>query len=55
MIFINRGYLASALKKIIDDKSLMETGGIKETLAHNQPLKGLIERYLAMATFYREP
>ena len=28
-----RGYLASALKKIIDDKSLMETGGIKETLA----------------------
>ncbi|MGN1272362.1 MAG: NAD(P)/FAD-dependent oxidoreductase [Lactobacillus sp.] len=28
-----RGYLASALKKIIIDKSLMETGGIKETLA----------------------
>lgn len=28
-----RGYLASALKKIIADKSLMETGGIKETLA----------------------
>lgn len=28
-----KGYLASALKKIIIDKSLMETGGIKETLA----------------------
>lgn len=28
-----RGYLASALKKIIADKSLMETGGLKETLA----------------------
>lgn len=28
-----RGYLASALKKIIADKSLLETGGIKETLA----------------------
>lgn len=28
-----RGYLASALKKIIIDKSLMETGGLKETLS----------------------
>lgn len=28
-----RGYLASALKKIIADKSLMETGGLKETFA----------------------
>lgn len=28
-----KGYLASALKKIIIDKSLLETGGIKETLA----------------------
>lgn len=28
-----RGYLASALKKIIIDKSLMETGGVKETLS----------------------
>lgn len=28
-----RGYLASALKKIIIDKSLMETGGIEETLS----------------------
>ncbi|MBO1690570.1 NAD(P)/FAD-dependent oxidoreductase, partial [Akkermansia sp. GGCC_0220] len=26
-----KGYLAYALKKIIIDKSLMETGGIKET------------------------
>lgn len=28
-----RGYLASALKKVIADKSLMETGGLKETFA----------------------
>lgn len=31
-----RGYLASALKKIIIDKSLMETGGIKETLGEGR-------------------
>lgn len=28
-----KGYLASALKKIIIDKSILETGGIKETMA----------------------
>lgn len=28
-----KGYMASALKKIIIDKSLMETGGLKETLS----------------------
>ena len=28
-----KGYLASALKKIIIDKSLLETGGLKETLS----------------------
>ena len=28
-----KGYLASALKKIIIDKSVLETGGIKETMA----------------------
>lgn len=28
-----KGYLASALKKIIIDKSLMETGGLKETFS----------------------
>lgn len=28
-----KGYLASALKKIIIDKSLLETGGVKETLS----------------------
>lgn len=28
-----RGYLASVLKKLIIDKSLIETGGIKEMLA----------------------
>ncbi|MDK7137674.1 NAD(P)/FAD-dependent oxidoreductase, partial [Lactobacillus paragasseri] len=29
----SKGYLASALKKIIIDKSLMETGGLKETFS----------------------